>query len=274
MQIIPGDVAPAQVASLGRNSSPPSISQLPFEMLVWIFRLALPDVRCLSRYKVILPRSYMRMLDIMRFVTRHWRAVIDETPSFWTTVVCTFPPHVNKSSILRSLDLPLFVICEYPELPQEVSPSAEEFLEAVAYTRPRWSAIYLGLYNPQTMSRYIREPAPLLQTIIVEWTTDQIAEPMELLGGATTNLRHVDLAGIPIYWPIGCFTRLKYLSLGFATHDHLTGSHLLTILRASPGLEVLEIRHYKTTIPPMTPPSLSLPFISFGTSLSMAATST
>lgn len=250
------DAAAHQAIAFGHKHSLPPICQLPIELIIGIFQLALPEIPFVSGYPYIYSRSYIRTLYLIRSVTRRWRGIIDGVPSFWTTIDSTFPPHINEASILRSSNLPLSIIYRHPQLPHEIqNPSATEFLKTIAHTRPRWSTVALDLYHPATISDYLGAPLPLLQTVAVRdlTYTDQSAAPVELLGGNTTNLRFVVLSGVSIHWRMGSFVRLKHLSLGHNAGDGMKGSYLLNVLDASPGLQVLKLKGISTTTPPPSP---------------------
>ncbi|KAG8910294.1 hypothetical protein FRC01_006409, partial [Tulasnella sp. 417] len=253
-----GATADQMIGIEHRNSL--AISQLPTELLLGILWLALPEIRFSTRYVEILARSYMRTICRMRSVTKRWQVVIEGTPSFWTLLSNTFPSHVNKTNILRSSELPLMVlyqgskIVDEGEYPTEYL-SAAKFLRHIASTRLRWSTVALDFHYRTIMSDYLGAPLPLLREVVVRSSRDgnQFAEPEELLGGETTNLRVLKVSGVSIDWQMGCFVQLKSLTLKNLSDDSLTGSQLLNMLDASPGLQVLNLKGFSMHIPPPSP---------------------
>lgn len=248
------DATPDQVTVLSSDNTLPPISQLLTELLVAVLQFALPQADFTSQSASFHTRICMKMLYIMRSVAKRWQDIIEGTPSFWTTILSTLPSHVNEASIRHSADLSLSVIYQYPGSANAAKyPSAPEFLDTIVHTRQRWSAI--ALYGTTNMSGYIGDPAPLLQTIIVRepFPSDHTVQSLELLGGDTTHLRHIDLSDVTIHWKMGCLAQLRCLILRRVVNDGLTGSHLLDILRASPGLQVLKLEEIRTDIPPNSP---------------------
>lgn len=244
---------PDQAAVLSDDNALPPISQLPTELLIAILRLVLPRMNSVLRDVFYRSHIYMVRLYTIRSVTKRWRRLIDGTPSFWTIIISTLPPHLNGTSIRRSNDLPLSVVYDRPMSASATTPqSAREFLKSIAHTRQRWSAVALDYGT--NISEYIGVPAPLLQTIVARkhpFTPQR--EPLELLGGETRNLRHVDLTSVSIYWRTGGMARLRCLALDSVSYVGLTGNHLLDILRASPSLQVLKLHNIRTDTPPPSP---------------------
>lgn len=248
-----GDAAPDQVTVPWRPNPLRSISQLPTELLTGILQLSLPEIDFKSRSASFSSRSYMKRLYTMRFVAKRWQEIIEGTPTFWTTIASALPSHVNEASIIRSSGLPLDVIYYHPGYVNPVNhPSEAEFLKLIQHSRPRWSAITLDLYDPSAMAGYLGAPSPLLQTIIVRSArfTSLESEPLELLGGDITNLRFVYLSGVSILCSVESFAQLKCLTLKNVAQDSLTGPQLLDALRASPGLQVLNLKNITTEAPP------------------------
>lgn len=232
------EVASPAVAVRQQERALPSISKLPTELLNSTLLLALPDVRFMPGDATTSSHEYFQTLYTIRRVAKRWQEIIDGTPSFWTIILSTLPPHVNNTIILRSAKIPLTVVYdEYNLL------SSGEFLPAITHTRHRWSAVVLHVSNDASTRGFLASPAPLLHTIILRSSSNNSLdnEPPELLGGQTSNLRHVDIAGASIRWKMGLFTQLKALSLSNVVHNGFTTSHIIDFLRASPCLEELWI---------------------------------
>ncbi|KAG8918283.1 hypothetical protein FRC01_001949, partial [Tulasnella sp. 417] len=188
-------------------------------------------------------RLYMRALYTIREVSRHWQDVVDGTPSFWTVVLSTLPPHVNNATMVRSAALPLTVVYEYPgEWNMRRHPASWMFYRTIAHTRARWSALVLDISDDGDIPEYLADPAPLLQTVIVRSSLREELdiEPLEILGGQTENLQYVAISAALIRWKIGLFTHLKALHLTSVRYN-LAASHIVDFAHASLSLEELSI---------------------------------
>ncbi|KIO25121.1 hypothetical protein M407DRAFT_25554 [Tulasnella calospora MUT 4182] len=230
-------VAPYRAAAINQQKS--LISQLPTETLTSIIHWALPYAGFTSIDEADTPRVYMRKLYILRQVSKRWHGVIDGTPSFWTVLHSTLPPHVNNATIVRSASCPLAVVYKVPWDPDiHYHPSPEGFLRTIDHTRYRWSTVALDICGDEGMSEYLATPAPLLRTVITRsyWEDEVTMEPLELLGGQTANLRHVQVEAASLQWRTGLFSELRSLSL---TKVDLIVSQVIDFLHTSPDLEEL-----------------------------------
>lgn len=254
------DAIPDLATTPRPNHPLPSISQLPAELLAQIFHLSLPPIDFKLRNASSSSCSHVKRLYILRSITKWWQTIFEGTPSFWTTIASELPSHVIEESIIRSSSLPLIIIHDSMLLRPNNCPPEAEFLKAIQHTRPRWSALILDLCYKATMSSYLGAPLPLLQTIIVNLVCDRSpgAEPLELLGGYTSNLRFVELSGFSIRWRMGSFIQLKCLKLERVTHDSLTAPLLLDALHASPDLQVLKLTDMAGTDIPQPSPTITL----------------
>ncbi|KAG8907377.1 hypothetical protein FRC00_011893, partial [Tulasnella sp. 408] len=166
--------------TLNQENSP--ISQLPTETLIIIIHWALPRVEFTSIHRAVSSRMYMRKLYTLRQVSKRWQYLIDGTPAFWPVILSKLPHHVNNATIVRSASRPLAIVDEIPEEPNlHNHPSPEEFLDTIAHTRSRWSALALDVRDGEGMSGYLATPAPLLQIVVVDnmWEIyDTSTEPL------------------------------------------------------------------------------------------------
>lgn len=244
----------------------PAISKLPTELLNSILHLTLPHVEFTSWDEASTSRQYMQALYTTRSVSKQWQEVLDGTPSFWTVVLSTLPQHVNNATMIRSANLPLSVVYEYPgEWNTHGHPSSERFLRTIAHTRSRWSVLVLDISDDTHMPGYLAAPAPLLQTIVVRSSCqeDLDREPLELLGGQTDNIRYVAISAALIRWKMGLFTQLKVLNLTSLRYN-LTASHVVDFLQASPDLEELCIESaLELATSKISPPIITLSHLKF-----------
>ncbi|KAG9050601.1 hypothetical protein FS837_004126 [Tulasnella sp. UAMH 9824] len=264
MNLIRNDAPVYQTTTPWRNSPLPSISHLPTELLAVIFQLSLTEIDFKSRYASPSLREHVKELYIMRSVTKRWQAIIEGTPSFWTTIAFELPSHVNEASILCSSNLPLFIFCYNPVFRLDRR-SETEFLKLIQPVRARWSVLTLDLYDQTALSDYLGSPSPLLQTIIVRslyHTSLDPVEPVELLGGDTSNLRCVELSRVSVRWRMGCFVQLKCLKLK-DVHNGQTTKNILDAIYASPGLQVLKLTGITGTDIPQSSPTITLQHLNY-----------
>ncbi|KAG8901745.1 hypothetical protein FRC01_009750, partial [Tulasnella sp. 417] len=134
-----------EVTSLGCNAvpnettrqTPGPISRLLTELFAEVIRLALPEVDFTHRSLVDQARLHVRRLYGMRLIAKRWQEIIDGTPTFWTFVVRTLPPHVHEATIRRSGTSPLVIVSKYELLPNgnaRPASSVDDFLERLAHT--------------------------------------------------------------------------------------------------------------------------------------------
>lgn len=173
----------------GNQTASPLISQLPPELLAEILQLALPSIKLTVSLDKTSLFYHMQRLYTMRLVAKSWQEIIDGTPRFWKFVLDSLPPHVNDMTALRSSNNPLWVVHAHSKwATAKIYPSPAAFLQAFDHALPRWSG-----YHGPVVPEYLRNAAPLLQSLDVRGTISEASnvEPMELLGGFTTSLRHV-----------------------------------------------------------------------------------
>ncbi|KAG9042450.1 hypothetical protein FS837_010843 [Tulasnella sp. UAMH 9824] len=224
----------------GIQTASPLISQLPPELLAEILQLALPSITLTVTLDEVRLFFYMRMLYTMRRVAKGWQDIIDGTPTFWEFVLDSLPTHVNDMTVLRSSNNPLYVMHAHSKYATaKIYPSPAAFFQAFTHVLPCWSG-----YHGPLVSEYLQDAVPLLQNLDIrgKFQEGSTVEPMELLGGFTTSLRHVQLYGVSIRWKMGLFTQLKTLKLEQLGWDGLMTTHLLDFLRSSPGLQDLRLR--------------------------------
>ncbi|KIO25117.1 hypothetical protein M407DRAFT_25550 [Tulasnella calospora MUT 4182] len=230
----------ATILQWGTPLSP--ISQLPTELLVFIFQSTLVRVDFMSNNQPTEALRRTQMIYTMRQVSKRWQGLIDGTPSFWIFILSTLPPHVINATLNRSANLPLSIIYDDPMQPNiHGYPSPEEFLRTIAHTRSRWFAIALETKNNKCLPGYLATPSRLLQTVVVRGSwNEEDTETLELLGGQTDNLHHLRINGGSILWKLGPLNQLKTLEL-IAERLNLAASDIVDLLRAIPLLQQLNI---------------------------------
>ncbi|KAG9044721.1 hypothetical protein FS837_007663 [Tulasnella sp. UAMH 9824] len=240
------------------------ISRIPTELLVTILLLVLPDMHAVIDNRRC--HEYMAHLYALRSVSKKWRGVVDGTPILWRLISSTLPPQVNATSVSRSLDAPLVVMYDMI-LPDESAfrgmnssqgrqsavSSAQSFAEWADVARHRWSSATFKLV-PCVAPELLTKPAPQLRSLTIMLQGGPQAEipPINLLGGCTEKLRHVQIGStllssffdyrIPMFWPSAEFRGLKSLHFSHIEGASFTTRYILEVLSASPELETLVLK--------------------------------
>lgn len=188
---------------------------------------------------------------------RHWRHIILNTPSLWSTIVdnilrAPLPDHAINTFLTRSGRYPLLVCLNdgsirLPSLVQQV---------------PRVYELTLRSYGGTTVPSDFTQPASMLQSLYVSYEPQKlysvapIVHIPPMFGNQTPALRHLVMDHIAS-WSNNTF--------GHLTHLHLSGvarisdrepflpalyTKFLHLLRCNPSLEVLFLEHLGIWIHP------------------------
>lgn len=219
-------------ASAGGCTQHRNMFDLPLELLIIIFQSFLPDVNPnhVRVWRDLICRIYLKRLYFLRLVSRTWRDILDDTPSFWIVITSTVPHTVNQTSIARSGDAPLTVYLGYRAL--------EGFTELVLPTRHRWKVVWTDEHYKSKFWEYLTSPAPMIETVHLE-RRSATSDGFNLLGGETHNIRNLDLHKIQIQWGPSMFRGLKHLGLFESGGEGLTTDLIFEVLANSPDLEYL-----------------------------------
>lgn len=92
-----------------RNSQLSAIEQLPAELLIKVWKDAVPETY-----------DYYEGLRSLRLTSGHWAAIIDNEPTFWTTLPCSLKREQMLQCLERSRNRPVDITflcktCPYPE---------------------------------------------------------------------------------------------------------------------------------------------------------------
>ncbi|KAG8954803.1 hypothetical protein FRC00_005703 [Tulasnella sp. 408] len=249
---------PAAIESLCNNDGIPHRSRkdVPPELLIIIFQAFLQIVDPMSLDWKGSCKAYMEILFSLRLVSRTWRDILDNTPSVWVVLTSTVPLSVNHMSITRSGRAPLII--HFGDLDGS-SIQPQEFTELVGPVRDRWKEVCVDEDAALTVWKYLNSPAPMLETVRLHTNRrfGMPSESLELLGGETHNIRHLDLHGSIVNWNRSTFRGLRHLRLAYVDQYGLTMDMLLDILADSPDLEYLYINSMTFPVS-VTPPLLPI----------------
>lgn len=228
-----------------RCKLPRSLSDIPLELLIIIFQSFLPSISPKSIWRDGACKQYMQAVYSLRLVSNTWKDLLDNTPSFWVVLTSTVPYIVNTTSIARSRNAPLtvhfgrFSTAAMSDLSAgHLSP--DWFTTLVGPTRDRWKVVWLQDGFRSFIWKHITSPAPMIETVCLR-PGSGYPTSLNLLGGATHNIRYLELFGAKIDWAPHMFHGLKHLGLFSSVGDGMTTDLILGVLANSPDLEYLSI---------------------------------
>ncbi|KAG9048296.1 hypothetical protein FS837_000295 [Tulasnella sp. UAMH 9824] len=125
--------------------------------------------------------------------------------------------------------------------------SLDWFTKLVSPTRDRWKVVWLDDGFASFAWEKLTSPAPMIETVRLR-PGRGMPTSLKLLGGATHNIRHLDLFSTKIHWAPLMFRGLKHLELGSSVGDGMTTDLILDVLANSPDLEYLKISYTQMKI--------------------------
>lgn len=222
--------------------------QLPIDLFIPIIFLSFdtPDpVRRLFR------------TEELRLVNRAWRDAIDSTPLFWSCIpneAGSFPETVQRW-IQKSGEIPLHIV-------SKLDRPVEPYMQLVSPHCHRWRKLEIvDCHFPS--SQYFNEPIPMLETLIVSYST--LDSTKEVFRGTTSPLSSVHLVGVILTEPTNFLRNLRELRLEQLVYPSsgVPITKLYDILAACPDLEQLELDGYYLKPPSEQPPVLLAQLRSF-----------
>ncbi|KAG9024858.1 hypothetical protein FS837_005158 [Tulasnella sp. UAMH 9824] len=219
---------------------------LPPELLIIIFQAFLPIVNQTSLWQTEICKCYMKNLSLLRLVSRTWRDLLNDTPTFWTILSSTVPRIVNQTSITRSGEAP--VIVHFGRSPTMIlggqggsDEYPDGFTELVGSIRDRWKVVYVQELAARVVWEYLNSPASMIETVHLHVRYSSRPVTLDLLGGEIHNIRYLNLHSVKIPWSRSEFRGLKHLGLLNADERGLTMDVILDMLANNPDLESLKI---------------------------------
>lgn len=214
------------------------MSQLPIELLISIILLSFEALDAIRR---------LIRTEQLRLVNRAWKATIDSTASFWTYITDEFRqshPDRVQAWIQKSREAPLHIhFKRNPASLETLNQSLEAFMTLVTPHIHRWRKLEIGGWGHETsMSTYINEPAPMLESIVlysVLLSSSEVA-----FGGTTPSLSSVELGNVGFSQYPTFLRNLKSLVLRNITNGeekNLPLRRLHEVLSTCPDLQRLEI---------------------------------
>ncbi|KAG8896315.1 hypothetical protein FRC00_006140 [Tulasnella sp. 408] len=223
------------------------LHQLPIEIFVRIITRALEpyiDFR--------LPGfTYLARLVPLRQVCRHWKDVIEGTPSLWSTIDILDPAAITSTAISRSAGHPLNIIAApsglvwHSFLPSDDFPDGlDEFINTAMTLSTRWRSVQLVVESSEKALAIINTPAPFLQTLELKstttiWLGSQKGEAA--FQGSHPQLRRLGLYGVAIQWDSCLLRGLQHLHISEVSGFAPSCEEILGILGACPGLVGLDL---------------------------------
>ncbi|KAG8919031.1 hypothetical protein FRC00_011828, partial [Tulasnella sp. 408] len=241
-------------ASKRRNDFLP-ISQLPREMVVKIFHIALDSGALCPPTNI----SYLIRLKTLACVCSAWRRLVSGTPSLWAVLESTCPSDFLPTVIRKAQGSPLNIRCGGGFM-YDSRENVPAFLCSITSLADRWATLYLDPPGPTQPSVHMLLEKSM-PNIRKAWCKGNGGSVAKLFGGPTPRLKELRLHNVQIDWS---FVELKDLSaLVLVASQTPSISRLLATLERSPELELMELRDSTVggTDVPLAPPSIILPHL-------------
>lgn len=215
-------------AQQARNSFLP-ISQLPVELLLFIFAAVLDEATPL--------RTYYKALGKIALTCTSFSNLIGSSPHFWTRISPDCSEHLIQRALAKSRDNLLAI-----ERPLHVSSTSSTFLDSIFGQGHRIHSLDL-LFEAYVRPTIAFHPTPSLKrlTLRAGWHR-RGCELVELRDLDAPRLQRITLQGTPLMMVGQSFPDLRSLVMTNLDSDAPTVSTLLEIFSNSPLLETLALR--------------------------------
>ncbi|KAG8896788.1 hypothetical protein FRC00_005260 [Tulasnella sp. 408] len=219
------------------------LHQLPIEIFVLIITRALEPLRtfCWSR------STYLARLVRLCQVCKHWKDVIDDTPSLWTAIHVMDPAVITSTAISRSAGHPLYITAAPPDWLYRSPDGLDELINMAIPHSTRWRWLQVIVRSSEEALAIMNAPAPLLQTLDLKSTTQIRVGSQKggaALGGDNPQLRRLGLYRVAIPWDSCLLRGLQHLSISELFSFAPSCGEILGILGACPGLVELKLSLY------------------------------
>ncbi|KAG8938798.1 hypothetical protein FRC00_014435, partial [Tulasnella sp. 408] len=216
------------------------LHQLPIEIFVQMIARALEPFWTFRWDR----STYLARLARLCQVCKHWKDVIDDTPSLWTVIHVLDPAVVTSTAISRSAGHPLYIIAAPPGPPDNVPDGLDELINTAIPCSTRWRSLQVAVTSSEEALAILNAPAPLLQTLELKsktqiWLGSQKGEAA--FQGTNPQLRRLSLYGVAIPWDSSLLRGLQHLSISELIGLAPSCKEILGILGACPGLVELEL---------------------------------
>ncbi|KAG9034911.1 hypothetical protein FS837_002084 [Tulasnella sp. UAMH 9824] len=215
-----------------RNALLP-IQQLPTEVVALVLRMAVAPFREEMHYYTILQQ--------ISGVCHRFRQIIHGTPTFWSRIDSSDPPHIVDEALKRSAVHALDVRYEY-------GMSLDIFTQKVAPHIGRCRKVEMDdhfMLNLEHMQKFLALPAPHLEQLILR---SRMSVPgflgEEICVEQATRLKELEIRGIPCRWEAAAFRGLESLRISHAYFQSF--NQILGLLNHSPCLLRLELGYGMT----------------------------
>ncbi|KAG8899908.1 hypothetical protein FRC00_000678 [Tulasnella sp. 408] len=209
-----------------RNALLP-IQQLPTEVVVRVLRMVVAPFREQTKYYTVLQQ-------ISR-VCHRLRRIIHGTPTFWSRIDSSDPPHIVDRALKRSAAHALDVRYGF-------GISLDIFVEKLTPHIGRCRKVEVEYYMTglEDLKQFLALPAPRLEQLVLRNTRPiRGFDTLEIFFEQATRLKEVEIRGVPCRWEAATFRGLESLRISGA-HFH-SFNQILRLLYHSTSLVVLEL---------------------------------
>ncbi|KIO23454.1 hypothetical protein M407DRAFT_27061 [Tulasnella calospora MUT 4182] len=219
------------------------LHQFPIEIFVQIMAGALGPLR---------DHNWSRSTHLARLVRlcqvcKHWKDVIDGTPSLWATIDFLDPVATTSTAISRSAGHPLNIMAvPYGTIKfaSRLPAGLEEFINTAMTLSTRWCSIQIAVASLEKALAIMNAPAPLLQTLELKSVTQMrlgFPNGRTVFQGTNPKLRRLGLHCVAIPWDSYLLRGLQRLSISGLNVFAPSCEEILEILGACPGLVELDL---------------------------------
>lgn len=213
-----GDNPSTTVAALARSTEVAQMHSLPPEVLIKIIGLALTiptDEEVLNLGRNEHENDYYADLYKLASISKHWRAVIHGTASFWYLINSRYPIAVWQKALSQSRFHPLTISFSSSQQPSSDTSSFEDgdkaavhkfvFIREVFDRIDQWDIVLLKWVKdtPECLVRLGESEAPRLRKLILETEGPEgavDASYIDIFRGHTPRLQHLELIDTHLNW--------------------------------------------------------------------------
>lgn len=224
-----------------RNNLIP-FNQLPLEIASNILWLSISDP-----WKRKITYSFLQRLGTISSVCSSWRALVEGSPRFWSTIEFRAPRQTILTQLEKSKSSPLEIKCfsdgAYhcaPTVGRGIGVVLVPQLRLIESHTHRIRSLIVSMPTTNGMITLLDKPAPMLEELRLTFVHCMFVEPLELFCGQAGRLKDVALENLPVRWDSKALVGLRSLSIkGLACSS--TKVQAVRLLEANPDLEKLDL---------------------------------
>ncbi|KAG9046695.1 hypothetical protein FS837_003848 [Tulasnella sp. UAMH 9824] len=225
------DATTRSVASVENSNAVPPVHSLPTEILSQVFQVVLSSAE---------EKEYYSQLQYLSVVCRRWWDLVDDSPLFWNRIQFSDGPAIWEKALEKSSSYPLDVWFKGTLY------KLQDFLHRLRPHIDRCRTVKISYDGVGVRTDDVFEPlflptASLEMFHLIDETTWNVLDNMELFGGQAPSLKEIKLTGIICDWSSAVFSGLTVLQISWGFFP--TIGHLLAVLVSCNGLQQLVLTY-------------------------------